>query len=208
MIYSADRVWAAAVDAFQINDNKYIKYSYYDDSLGRHVMANRQIMTATMNEAMAQDPKPDLVEQGRKIRDHFRGYLLKMITNSASDFQRNLHEISNLEEVPQAKFGIIAYAVEQFRRDQEQQELDEKVRASRPLKADVGSRVSGQVKVLKSFWSMNYGIFFVTAQFGDSVVAFSSKKDLQIGEEFQIQGRVKSNDKDIVKLNYVKVVTK
>jgi hypothetical protein len=73
--------------------------------------------------------------------------------------------------------------------------------------APVGEKVQLNVEVVKSVYSANYNVYFITAKTdGHQMVFFSYRERIQTGSWIMIRGSVKAHRQDATQLNRVKVL--
>ena len=73
--------------------------------------------------------------------------------------------------------------------------------------APVGHKVTADITVVKSVYSMNYGVYFVTAKTDTKHMVFFSYRDqMATGHRCRIAGTVKAHRDDSTQLNRVKVM--
>jgi hypothetical protein len=72
--------------------------------------------------------------------------------------------------------------------------------------ADVGAKVSGHAQVVKSVFSQNYNVYFVTAKTDSNhMVFFSYRERLAVDSEIDFRGTVKAHRPDATQLNRVRL---
>jgi hypothetical protein len=73
--------------------------------------------------------------------------------------------------------------------------------------AAVGEKVQLNVEVVKSVYSQNYNVYFITAKTdGHQMVFFSYRERKTVGEWITIRGSVKAHRPDATQLNRVRIV--
>lgn len=200
----ADIVWASAYQAFVDNDNRYVKYV----EPGEEGTTNRAIV-----DELIKDPsqiKEESYENGRKVRDYYKAYTFKILQGiKISDFDNNAMVIAN-RDIIDSNFdlAIITSLPASYQKSKVRDEAQNRVRfAKGGLISTVGSKVNLDIEVLKSVYSHNYGVFFVTGiTEQDQPVFFSHKTGMDIGKKVTIYGTVKAHPEGITQLNRVKVL--
>ena len=209
--YTAEMVWAAAAYADRINGGEYLREQENilnpDGTWQPGRSANKRVLA----EALA---NPDLVtdvdrevgqeawhwHQGRCMMDGLRGEL--------RDFKKTL-----FEAVSQTAFlstetlnmAVIASQIRAWRQGVTEEQARDDVAPG--YLAPVGSKVQAAVTVIRSVYSQNFGVFFVTAKTDSRYIVFFSYRDrLESGHQCQIAGTVKAHRDDSTQLNRVRIL--
>jgi hypothetical protein len=209
--YSADDVWAAAAYADRVNGGFYLREQENIINEDGTWQPGRQANKRLLAEALA---NPDLVtdedrdtgreawhwHQGRCMLDGLRGQL--------GDFRKTL-----FTAVSQTAFlstetmhmAVIASQIRAWRQGvMEEQARDD---VARGYLADVGAKVRAGITVIRSVFSQNYNVFFVTAKTDSRHIVFFSYRDpMNPGLQCEIAGTVKAHRDDSTQLNRVKVL--
>lgn len=209
--YSTDHVFAVAAMVWR-KLGGYHKDAVYDSteegSKLRHQSNKIELHTnlVSMTKPTAAD-----IELGRKSRDYAKGKLLSMLTDSISDYDRKLLEYASAESIPvkdRYALALIASAPSAYDRAEKKRELEAKVAEGvQAYLADIGAAVENAATVLKSNYSLNYGVYFITAITESGyIVFFAHKNNLATGASIRFKGRVKAHrDQYQTQLNRVKV---
>jgi hypothetical protein len=208
--YSAETVWAAAAYADRVNGGEYLREPENILNPDGTWQPGRQANKRVLAEALA---NPDLVtdedrdtgreawhwHQGRSMMDGLRGEL--------RDFKKTL-----FEAVSQTAFlstetmfmAVIASQIRAWRQGvMEEQARDD---VARGYLADVGAKVRAPITVIRSVFSQNFNVFFVTAKTESRHIVFFSYRDpMNPGYQCEISGTVKAHRDDSTQLNRVKV---
>ena len=208
--YSAETVWAAAAYADRVNGGEYLREPENILNPDGTWQPGRQANKRVLAEALA---NPDLVtdedrgtgreawhwHQGRSMMDGLRGEL--------RDFKKTL-----FEAVSQTAFlstetmymAVIASQIRAWRQGvMEEQARDD---VARGYLADVGAKVRAPITVIRSVYSQNWNVFFVTAKTDSRHIVFFSYRDsMEPGSKCEIAGTVKAHRDDSTQLNRVKV---
>ena len=204
--WSAGTVWAAAAYAQRINGD-YVKYaSTQEDGAVRE--ANRDLMLRAMNNTgliTEQD-----IALGQAARDyHRRTLLFRALQRPLTEFETALNTACLLDEVKQTdrySLAIIASQISGYAKSLEQDRVRGMVDITAAPVGAVGTKVTAEITVIRSNYSVNYGVYFVNAvtDQGQPVV-FSYRQNLQTGSEYKITGTVKALRDDATQLNRVKI---
>ena len=208
--YTAETVWAAAAYADRVNGGEYLREQENilnpDGTWQPGRSANKRLLAGALTD-------PDLVteadrevgreawhwHQGRCMMDGLRGEL--------RDFRKTL-----FEAVSQTAFlstntmhmAVIASQIRAWRAGVAEEEARDDVAPG--YLAPVGTKVQAAVTVIRSVFSQNYNVYFVTAKTESRHIVFFSYRDrLQSGHQCEIAGTVKAHRGDSTQLNRVKV---
>lgn len=211
---SAEVIWAAAAYADRLNGGEYRKEPEY--ALTETNTYTRDIVRHANKHYMWQAIKDQTIittedrHVGQQARDWVRKSLvIKGLRGNMSDFDRALsHAVEMDEFMTGADRYEIALVTSQIRAWREGTRLeavmDDVIRT--PVAA-VDEKVQLTVQVVKSVFSTNFNVYFITAKTdGHQMVFFSYRKALGIGEWITIKGNVKAHRADATQLNRVRIV--
>jgi hypothetical protein len=206
--FHADDVWAAACAAQRINQ-RYIKATDPEcHGPDPRSTPNRTVMQRFLGAAQLLTEADR--EQGRAVRRHFQGLTFKLLQGlQLNDFQQSALTSANKEIVDSTlDIAIIASLPASYERDAKAEATRAKLDyATGGLIGQVGSKVEAQVTVLKSVYSHNWNVYFVsgiTAQ--EQSVFFSFREGLAVDSVVQVKGTVKAHKGNTTQLNRVKLV--
>lgn len=209
--YTAEMVWAAAAYADRVNGGEYLREPENilnpDGTWQPGRLANKRLLANALAD-------PDLVtdddrevgceawhwHQGRSMMDGLRGEL--------RDFKKTL-----FEAVSQTAFlstntmhmAVIASQIRAWRQGVAEEQARDDV--AQGYLAPVGTKVQAAITVIRSVYSQNYGVFFVTAKTDSRYIVFFSYRDrLESGHQCDIAGTVKAHRDDSTQLNRVKII--
>ena len=208
--YTAETVWAAAAYADRVNGGEYLREQENILSPDGTWQPGRSANKRLLADALAD---PDLVtdadrdvgceawhwHQGRSMMDGLRGEL--------RDFRKTL-----FEAVSQTAFlgtntmhmAVIASQIRSWRAGVAEEQARDDVAAG--YLAPVGVKVQAAVTVVRSVFSVNFNVSFVTAKTDSRHMVFFSYRDrLESGRQCQISGTVKAHRDDSTQLNRVRV---
>jgi hypothetical protein len=208
--YTAEMVWAAAAYADRVNGGEYLREQENilnpDGTWQPGRSANKRLLADALVD-------PDLVtdadrevgreawhwHQGRCMMDGLRGEL--------RDFKKTL-----FEAVSQTAFlstntmhmAVIASQIRAWRAGVAEEEARDDVAPG--YLAPVGDKVRASITVIRSVFSQNYNVFFVTAKTDSRHMVFFSYRDrLESGYQCEITGTVKAHRDDSTQLNRVRM---
>ena len=204
---TADQVWAYAVAADRINGG-YVKYPVYDETL--------DVVKTEPNKVIVKDlirngyqPTDEEVEAGRAVRAHFNSYTFLALQGKLNDFQHQALKIAQMDRFTgknMLEFAIISCLPDVARRDQAQREHQQAVFASEQIQGAEGDKISGYLTVEQCRYNANYNKFRVQGRMGESFVDFWFGRELLVGANLAIKGKIKRLRGDkTTQLNFVRV---
>jgi hypothetical protein len=204
--WPVNTVWAAAAHAQRINGD-YIKYPIAQED-GVQLESNRDIMLRVLNNTK------DITEQdialGQAARDyHRRTLLFRALQRPLTEFETALNTACLLDEVKQTdrySLAVIASQISGYSKSLEQDRVRGMVDVTAAPVGAVGTKVTAEITVIRSNYSVNYGVYFVNAVTSQGQpVFFSYRQNLQTGSKYKITGTVKALRDDATQLNRVKI---
>jgi len=207
MEYSADQVWAIAVRVDRINGG-YVKLPVYHETL--------DVVKTEPNKVMVKDlirngyqPTDEEVEAGRSVRAHFNSYTFLALQGKLNDFQHQALKIAQMDSFTgrnMLEFSIISCLPDVARRDAARKEFMQALYASEQIKGTEGDRISGYMTVEQCRFNPNYNKFRVQGRMGESFVDFWFGRELLVGANLPIKGKIKRlRDDKSTQLNFVRV---
>lgn len=213
--YPADDVWAAACTAYRLNGNAYLKDSEYEvDATGAQRLVrhrNRDVMAQVL-------ARPhQITDQDRAQARECRQFLQNDITfrtlkNTLTEFDRSVTRCLAVSDrfdgiAHRYEMAVIACLPHTQRKQLVRYDQQERLQACGQLDAPVGTKVQLQVEVIRSNYSQNYGVHFITAVTRDQQAVFFSYREAQAaGAWLTIKGTVKAQRDRQTQLNRVKVL--
>jgi hypothetical protein len=92
-------------------------------------------------------------------------------------------------------------------RDQQRSQLKREIYASEQLLGAIGDQITGDITVMQVRYSNEYAKFKIDARMGESFVDFWFGKELSVGTNLRIKGKIKNQrGNKTTALNYVKIV--
>ncbi len=199
----ADDVWAAACAAQRIN-GAYLKTI----EEGKNTETNRQIMDNFI-------ANTDLIteadrEQGQAVRTYYKGFTFKILQGKKlSDFDNTAMVIANRDVIESAyDIAVIASLPSCHERAVQRDNVNRKLEnASGGFVGRPGDKVKVNVEVVRSVYSQQYGVYFVSGvTTNDQAVFFSHRNGIQPGKLIVAEGTVKAHRDNSTQLNRVKVI--
>ena len=199
----ATDVWAAACAAQRIN-GAYLKVI----EEGKNTETNRQIMDNFI-------ANTDLIteadrEQGELVRTYYKGLTFKILQGKKlNDFDNTAMVIANRDVIESTyDVAVIASLPSCYQRAVERDNKNRKrENASGGLVGRVGQKVKVNVEVVRSNYSQQYGVYFVSGlTTDDQAVFFSYRNGIDAGKLIIAEGTVKRHGENITQLNRVKVI--
>lgn len=211
LVMGADRVWGAAAYADRENGGEYLKEDRWMAN-ATPPFVEKQDNKTLMRKAIVDNSfiTGDDIEVGRKARDYVRKNLvIKGLKGNMTEFDSAMSRVVEMDEfMTGADRYEIALVCSQIRAYREGIRIEAVMTdvVNRPL-ADVGAKVSGHARVVKSVFSQNYNVYFVTAKTDtNQMVFFSYRERLAVDSEIDFRGTVKAHRTDATQLNRVRLV--
>ncbi len=213
--WSAETVWAAAAHAHGINGGEYLKdpeYARDDQGLWTDRvlrLRNRDVMKQALDDdSVITEENRDL---GRRARDWLsKSMMVKALKGSAlSEFEQGLQRAVSLNEFDEwgcrYELALVASQIRAYEQAVQLEAAMEGISAE-PI-ADIGVKVDVEITVVKSVYSQNFGVFFITGITADRRAVFFSYRDrLANGHQCRIRGTVKAHRENSTQLNRVRIV--
>jgi hypothetical protein len=214
--YSVDDVWAAVVLADRINGG-YVKETEYHLDLGTGVQsvsreANRTIVLYTLQN------HPELITdelrtEGQSLRNQLAQDLtLRTLKGKTTGFDGSIQQCLTVTDrfytvSHRFELAVIPSLPNSMRETVRRADVDSLLRGCGPIPAQPGTRVDLAVRVVKSFYSQNFNVNYITAVTEDSrAVVFTHKERFDFNTELTIRGNVREHSADSTRLNRVKVL--
>jgi hypothetical protein len=207
----SDDVLAAAVIAYNVNDKEYIKVEdrlVYDDVSRKFIEnPNYKRKNIVIIEEFLKDATgvTDAIrEEVAKIKQFFQNTLtVKILTNdSLNDFDAKVMAIASEVRVSTKHLAIAAYMPKYYETERVRQEKASRLANSvRDYVADIGSRVSTNIEVISSNFSVKYNCWFFTAMTENEnrvFFAYSGNCPVEVGKKYSIKATVKRHDAEFV----------
>jgi hypothetical protein len=203
--YSVDVVFAAAAAAHRVQNGAYVKSSSprWDDQSKQSVpiRSNRDIMIGFLQ---SQDQiTPQDRELGSKIQLYYQTFSFRILSEAKiSDFDRGIMTVASGEHVVPRDFGWAAYSPLGYERYVNKQRIDERLAECDPTPLTaIGERVTVTGQVVRSYYSQNYGVYFITVITDDGkAVSCSSRSDIT-DQAVTITGTVKGYRDSVAQLS-------
>jgi hypothetical protein len=211
----ADTVWSAACAAQRIN-GEYVKavtsYVTNEDILPESDQTPPKEINRDIINRLVADPSQitdaDRV-QAEAVRKYYKGFTFKILQGKMlSEFDNNAMVIAN-RDVIQATYdvAVIASLPASYERAVKRDNLNRKIEsASGGFVGRVGDKVNLTVEVVRSVFSQQWNVFFITGLTkDDQPVFFSYREAIPTGKSIVAQGTVKAHRDNTTQLNRVKV---
>ena len=214
LAWSADTVWAAAAYAHRINDGEYRKENEYRiDQNGCYTqevvrVRNRDLLhRALRDESLITEVDREL---GSRARDYIsKQILMKTLKGTLSEFEQSLQRAVAMTEFDEwtsrVELAIVASQIRSYEQAVQLEAAMEGI-SSEPV-AEIGAKVDTEITVVKSVYSQNFGVFFITGVTTDRrAVFFSYRERLSNGHQCRVRGTVKAHRERSTQLNRVRIV--
>ena len=204
--YNTVDVFAAACAATRVNGG-YLKYTETNDESGTSKLANKILIRQFLDGTF--DVRDSDREQGEKVMQYCRSLTFKLLTDKRlSDFEQNMLSIVEKETLDSNyDIAIVSSLPNTYNRSEYRRAVDTRIRETEGVFGTVGERVQVTAEVVKSYFSDQWGTHFITAITDDNKqVFFAYKQSLTVGDNINIDGKVKAHRDNSTQLNYVKMV--
>ena len=211
--WPAGTVWAAAAYAHRINSGDYLKDpEYARDTNGLWTdrmlrLRNRDVMrNALRDETLITDTDREL---GDRARDYIsKGILVKTLKGTLTEFEESLQRAVAMTDFDEwgsrVELAIVASQIRSYEQAVQLEAAMEGIRSD-PVAA-VGEKVDTEITVVKSVYSQNFGVYFITAVTADKqAVFFSYRERLANGHQCRVRGTVKAHRENSTQLNRVRI---
>lgn len=211
--YKTSDVFAAACAAQRINGT-YLKAdeNLYDDDyrfLGVNKYANKNLVRKMLNETLsAQQITDEDREQAELVIQYCNSLMFKILSGAKlNDYEQAMVNVGKSEVVSSNyDIGVISSLPSAYLRGVERKSVEARLRDTDGYVGAVGDRVELDIEVVRSVYSHNYAIYFVTGITNENQAVFFSYGDkIAPGTNIRINGRIKAHRDNNTQLNYVRV---
>ena len=207
MEFTADQVWGLAVRVDRENGG-YVKLPVYAETLDVVKTEPNKVVVKALLRENAQ-PTEDEIEAGRAVRAHFNSYTFLALAGKLNDFQKQALTIAQMDKFTgrnMLEFAIVSCLPDVARRDAARKEFMKELYASEQLQGAEGDKISGELTVESCRFNANYNKFRIQGRMGESFVDFWFGRELLVGTNLMIKGKIKRQRGDkTTQLNFVKV---
>jgi hypothetical protein len=212
--WTAETVWAAAASAHRINGGEYLKDpEFARDDQG---LWTQQVLHPRNRDVMKQalDDDSVITEADRDLGCRARDWLSKSIMMKTlkgtvlSEFEQGLQRAVALEEFDEwgcrYELALVASQIRAYEQAVQLEAAMEGISAE-PI-GEIGAKVDTDFTVVKSVYSQNFGVFFITGITADKRAVFFSYRDrLANGHQCRVRGTVKAHRENSTQLNRVRI---
>ena len=209
--YSADDVWGAAAQAQRTN-GAYIKETRIDADGNVEVTANKEIIKSLLLDTSK------ITDSDRELGTKARQYLTYAYTvknlkgQSLNDFERTAQKTASLDQFTnkdRLELAVVGSLISAYERAQRQDAVMSRVDHSAPVLGQIGDKITVDLEVTKSNFSINYGVYFITGitDIGQ-LVFFSHRASADIGSRITVMGTIKARRDDATQLTRTKFLSK
>jgi hypothetical protein len=208
--FTPEEVFGAAVAAQELNKS-YIKVPVYStpDADGNYKIVNKPNKEEMRDILMNKTMTPEQIEQGKVVRFHYQGLLLRLVGNQINDFQTTALKVASKEmfnDVDNYDLAVIASLPSCYARDLANETVTELAKGSKHI-GTVGSKVMGEFEIVKSIFSMKWQSWIINAKMGNDMFFFFFREDLGTGSKKFLSAQVKGHgDDNVTKLGRVKII--
>ncbi len=211
MEFTADQVWACAAAAQRINGNYFKEDQWMQNAVPPYLAyrANKTLVKEWLRTNDFVEVTEADYAAGRKARDHFKGYTLLAIAGQLNEFQQTAMRIAAKDTFTgrdMYDFAVVSCLPSVASRDQQRTELKREIYSSEQLVGAVGDQISGEIAVMSCRYNQNYNKYRIQGRMGESFVDFWFSKELSVGTNLRIKGKIKNVRGDkTTQLNFVKI---
>jgi len=208
--FSAVDAWAAACAAQRVNGS-YVKVADKNmyGVVPTEAKPNRELMfgfLTTNPEGILQEDR----EQGEVVRRYYQGLEFKALKNRLSDFEHQAMKIASEEVITSfLHIAVMASLPSGHARAVARDDANRRINwATGGLIGTVGDKVTLNLEVVKSIYSVNYNVHFITGVTEKSeVVFFSYREKMEQGNKVTVRGTIKAHrDNSTTQLTRTKVL--
>lgn len=206
-----DDMLAAAVIAYQTNGNEYVKEEQrvvYDSITNKFIdNPNFKRRNSVLVEEFLKDASQasdSVREEVAKIKQFVQHLLtVKILKNdSLNVFDNKMLTVASEVRVSSKLNAIAAYMPKYYELERSRQEIENRLSdAKRDYLADVDSRVSVNLEVVRKNFSVKYDCYFITALTDTNnrvFFAYSGSTPVDVGNKYSVKSTVKRHDADYV----------
>lgn len=208
--FNADDVWSAACAAQRINGS-YIKastFEFRDQEEQEKIEPNKQIMERYLADTNLITDSDRT--QGEAVRQYYKGLTFKILQGKKlNDFDNTAMVIANRDVIESMyDVAVIASLPSCYERGVKRDNDNRKLENARGgFIGHVGDKVQVNVEVVRSVFSQQWSVYFVSGVTDkDQAVFFSHKEPIDAGQLITVRGSVKRHGENITQLNRVKVL--
>ena len=207
MEFTADQIRGLAVRVDRENGG-YVKLPIYAETMDVvKTEPNKVIVKQLIRENI--QPTEDEIEAGRAVRAHFNTYTFLALQGKLNDFQHQALKIAQMDKFTgrnMLEFAIISCLPDVERRDRSRKQFMTELYASEQIQGTEGDRITGYMEVTNCRFNPNYNKFRIQGRMGESFVDFWFSRELLVGANLSIKGKIKRlRDDKSTQLNFVKV---
>lgn len=197
---NADTVWAASCAAHRINGG-YIKVAE-EGAFNNRELVHKFIVD--MSSVLVED-----YELAQKVKAYYQAFTFKVLKGlTLNEFSSNAMQIASQETiVSEYQLAVVACLPESYIKGIARDKISNRITfATGGLIGAVGDKIKREVEVVKTVYSANWNIFYITCLTKeDEPVFFSFKTALEVGSIHTITGTVKAHTETNTQLNRTKI---
>jgi hypothetical protein len=208
--YDTDLVFAAAAAAYRIHGNQYVKAGEYhtdENGVTAPVQPNRDTMKKLLSDSA--DITDSDRQSGQEIRRHYQGLSFKILAGKVlAELDAKALAFASGDTVSERDLGILAYLPRGYETIKKRQIVEDRIQsASGGLVGKVGDKVTLNVEAIRTIYSKQWNVYFVSAiTENDQSIFFSFKQNVESGTKMKIQGTVKAHRDGQTQLNRVRKI--
>jgi len=204
--YTAAQIWGAVAAAHRINGG-YCKYDEINHETNTVVKKTNKALVWDLLES-DQVTNEDVLN-GLKVREHFQGKAMALLSGPKNDFLFSAVKISQREEFTskdRLDVAIAACLPASYERDLLREEAQNKTVNSQHV-GKLKDRVRGAFEIVSCNFSQKYMCYCVSAVSDGNSFFFFTQHKLEVGKTSELKGTVKAHrDNGVTQLTRVQAV--
>ena len=219
-MFKAEDVWSAAAAAARINDG-YLKEPKFKSVIDKDGYEGIQ-QTNDANKVLVrklldanQGWTEEDVARGAEARAYWQAQLMKLVGNTANDFEQTSIKIANKEQIENNyDLAVIASLITSAERNKAKEIVnDAKLEMDSKHVGTVGDHMMLKGAEVMAVGNLSdFGKYRVDAKFNGNLFSWWSSKTYTVGSAVTVKGKIKGHTNDratnvaVTQLNYVKEV--
>lgn len=208
--FLADEVIAAAVAAFRINNNEYVKefmaVQLYDHDIGGYYPNPEYKKKNSLLVREFMDDRKFILDEDRARVEEIKKFVQQLLTikilknDSLDDFDRKMMSVVNQEKISENLLSVAAYVPAFYHRELREYSIQDRLdRTNKDYLGEPDSKIDTTIEIVRYRYSQNYRCFFANAISSDNkrvFFAYSGSTNFEVGKQYAVKATVKRHDPD------------